>query len=299
MGTTPRGQRRKTGRKAASGGVIGVELKDGMGNPRWVTADLIDRSESGISVSLLAALKVGSIVQVRGKLGEDGENVRMQAGVVWCQESVRGEFRAGLELLAGKAGHTSRPEPEAAADSEEPDLYEVMQLSPNADTDTINRVYRILAQRYHPDNAQTGSPELFVRLTEAHRILSDAEERAGYDARHRQTKRRHWQVFDQTQAPTGMEAERRKRQGILELLYVNSIQDPDRATMTIHAFEELLGCPREHLEAALWYLRGKGLIQRTDNGRYKITVEGFDEAERGSGAARTKDVPLLEPVERK
>jgi hypothetical protein len=47
----------------------------------------------------------------------------------------------------------------------------------------------------------------------------------------------------------------------------------------VHAFEDMLGCPREHLEAALWYLRGKGFVQRSDGGRYTLTVLGFEEAE--------------------
>jgi len=50
--------------------------------------------------------------------------------------------------------------------------------------------------------------------------------------------------------------------------------------MTVHTFEELLGCPREHLEAALWYLKGKGYVQRTDAGRYTLTVHCFEEAEK-------------------
>ena len=36
-----------------------------------------------------------------------------------------------------------------------PDFYEVLQISPNADPDTIHRIYRLLAQRFHPDNAET------------------------------------------------------------------------------------------------------------------------------------------------
>ena len=32
------------------------------------------------------------------------------------------------------------------------DYYEVLQISPNADPDTVHRVYRLLAQRFHPDN---------------------------------------------------------------------------------------------------------------------------------------------------
>ena len=30
------------------------------------------------------------------------------------------------------------------------DHYEVLQISPNADAETVQRVYRMLAQRYHP-----------------------------------------------------------------------------------------------------------------------------------------------------
>jgi curved DNA-binding protein CbpA len=53
-----------------------------------------------------------------------------------------------------------------------------MQLSPNADAETVSRVYRLLAFRYHPDNKETGNSEMFLRLSEAHEILSDPEKRA-------------------------------------------------------------------------------------------------------------------------
>ena len=44
------------------------------------------------------------------------------------------------------------------------DYYEDLQISPNADLETIERVYRLLAKRYHPDNQATGSIEKFGRL---------------------------------------------------------------------------------------------------------------------------------------
>jgi len=166
-----------------------------------------------------------------------------------------------------------------APDFQDQDYYEIMQLSANADHETIHRVYRLLAQRYHPDNADTGKSELFVMLTEAFQTLSDPEKRAAYDARHSVQKRLRWKIFDQAVVATGPEVEKRKRQGILGLLYATTVKDPERASMTVHAFEDLLGCPREHLEAALWYLRGKGYVQRTDGGRYTLTVPGFEEAE--------------------
>jgi hypothetical protein len=47
----------------------------------------------------------------------------------------------------------------------------------------------------------------------------------------------------------------------------------------VFEFEQLLGCPREHLEFALWYLKGKGYVKRGDNGRFTLTVPGSDEVE--------------------
>jgi curved DNA-binding protein CbpA len=60
----------------------------------------------------------------------------------------------------------------------EPDHYETLQISPNADPDTIHRVYRLLAQRYHPDNQETGDEKRFREINEAYAVLSDASNRA-------------------------------------------------------------------------------------------------------------------------
>jgi len=45
--------------------------------------------------------------------------------------------------------------------------------------------------------------------------------------------------------------ERAKRRGILGLLYAKAVHDPEHASMTAVTFEEMLGCPREHLQAAI------------------------------------------------
>ena len=36
------------------------------------------------------------------------------------------------------------------------DYYEILEISPNANSGTIERMFRYLAQRYHPDNPETG-----------------------------------------------------------------------------------------------------------------------------------------------
>jgi curved DNA-binding protein len=255
-------------------------MKDGMGNPRCVTADLLDLTEDGFGVAVMSPLKPKSTVVVRGKLGKTGDMLKV--GVRWCIEKSDGSFGAGLEFLDNQRTAPSAAHEGSAADPVNPealDYYEMMQLSPNADADTIARVFRMLAVRYHPDNLETGNADTFVRLCEAHQCLSDPEKRACYDVHHRQTKRLRWKIFDQAATSAGSEGEKRKRQGILALLYAQTLENPEHAEINIQLLEELLGCPREHLQAALWYLKGKNFIKRSDGGRYAITIAGFDEAE--------------------
>jgi curved DNA-binding protein len=171
------------------------------------------------------------------------------------------------------------------------DHYETMQISPNADLDTIHRVYRILAQRFHPDNQETGDSELFRTLTEAYQVLGEPEKRAAFDIEHRTTRRLTWKIFDQTNAAQGVEAERRKRSGILSLLYRKRVAQPDSPAMNLKEFEDLLGVPKEHLEFTLWYLKEGQFVTRTDNGRHSITLKGVDLAESLS-EARTEPLKL-------
>ena len=265
-----------------------------MGNPKWVTADLLDVSEGGIAISVLTPLVAGTKVMVRGKFGDDQNEMASSATVRWCTEKINGALHAGLEFNDREATPNEETGALQEKTPDELDCYEVMQLSPNADADTVQRVYRILAQRYHPDSIETGNKEIFLKLCEAHRILSDPQLRAQYDARYRETKQIHWKIFDRAEAAKGPEAEQRKRQGILELLYAKTAQDPERASMTVFDFEQYLGCPREHLEFAMWYLKGKGFVKRGDNGRYVLTIPGSDQVESYGKSSENRNFKLLE-----
>src|SRR6476660_4985079 len=100
------------------------------------------------------------------------------------------------------------------------DYYEVMQISPNAELDTIQRVYRILAQRFHPDNQSTGDAERFRVLTEAYGVLSDPEKRAHYDVKRPQRQQERSRLLSEAvRAATDVEAEQILRLTVLELLY--------------------------------------------------------------------------------
>jgi DnaJ-class molecular chaperone len=56
-------------------------------------------------------------------------------------------------------------------EKEVPDYYEVLEISPQASQDTIHRVYRYMAARYHPDIQGTGNLEKFTHLTSAYNSL--------------------------------------------------------------------------------------------------------------------------------
>ena len=92
------------------------------------------------------------------------------------------------------------------------DHYETLQISPNADPDTIERVFRMLARRFHPDNQDTGNGERFRLIHEAYKVLSDSEKRAGYDVRHITLRQERWRfVASGPPADNDFEAEQHAR----------------------------------------------------------------------------------------
>jgi len=248
--------------------------------PRWVTlqnvpgrsgevrARIADMSDDGLGLSLPFKLREDDVVIIKGLAGAAGP---VKARVVHCSARAEG-YHAGL-------AYEERRESGGELEETVPDYYEILQISNKADPEMIHRVYRILAQRYHPDNATTGNETAFRAITEAYGVLSDPEKRAAYDVSFQTHQQLRWQIFDQHDALTGKAAEKTKRRGILELLYTSRRNQPAAPSMTLHELEDLLGCPREHLEFSLWYMKENGLITRSDNARYAITAKGVDLAE--------------------
>ncbi|HEU5050334.1 MAG TPA: DnaJ domain-containing protein [Gemmatimonadales bacterium] len=178
-------------------------------------------------------------------------------------------------------------------DAQVPDHYEVLQLSPRADTDTVNRVFRHLAKRLHPDNTESGDPEQFARVMEAFRVLSNPELRAAYDARYDREREARWRIFDQETALNDVEADRRLRAALLSILYTARRNDSEQPGLGPVDLERLLGCPEEHMKFHLWYLKENGLIQRLETGRWAITASGVDEVLERGGPAKV-GLQLLE-----
>jgi curved DNA-binding protein CbpA len=156
------------------------------------------------------------------------------------------------------------------------DHYEALQLSQNADAETVERVYRLLAKRYHPDNAASGDADRFREIHDAYEILSDAKTRARYDASYDDYKSVQWTIFEQGTAFDDQEQDRRIFAGVLSLLYAARRKDPEAGGLGQIHLERMLGVPREHLEFPLWYLRKRGWIETLHTGEVAITVDGID-----------------------
>ena len=163
------------------------------------------------------------------------------------------------------------------ADQTQADYYELLQVSANADPDTIHRVYRFLAQRFHPDNRETGSEARFREVHEAYTVLSDPEKRARYDIVHHQRKRDRWRLISTgNHSENDFELEQAMRLTVLEALYARRRVDPSSAAMFSGDLETLIGRPREQLEFTIWYLNQKKYVTRDDNSRLQITADGVE-----------------------
>lgn len=277
-------------RKNRTGGrvrdlVVSMPERPGIHPGANFKAQPVDNNQTGLGIRIPQPLAPGSLITVEGVLisSHADRPFTSPARVTWCMPVRDGGFRAGIALrnpesVWGKPEQAKSQqvpvEPRAA--NAEPDHYEILQLSSQADPDTIHRVYRILAQRYHPDNKETGREDLFRGLQQAYTVLSNPELRAAYDIRRAAAYAYRLKIFSRPADTEGIEGEKRKRRGVLMVLYTQRMSDPEHPGVVMGHLEELLGTPREHLEFPLWFLRELGYLTRTDNGRYSITVKGAE-----------------------
>lgn len=242
---------------------------------------LIDLSEWGLGVETAEPLGVGTDVHVSGQFFSAASALgpKRRARVVHCRSVEEGVYRSGLAFDSTQQAQSDARHMPLEELSSFIDHYEILQLSPNADPEAIHRVYRLLAQRYHPDNRDSGDEQVFRRVLQAFHVLSDPEKRAAYDTQYQAGRALRWKVFDQRRALHGAEAERTIRGSILKILRAQRLEQPNHPGVNVRDLEQLLGCPREHLEFSLWYLKAKGLVTAGDHGRYTITAEGVDTLE--------------------
>jgi curved DNA-binding protein CbpA len=161
------------------------------------------------------------------------------------------------------------------------DFYELLQISPNAEPETVHRVYRLLAQRFHPDNQESGNEARFRALHEAYSVLSDPEQRARYDVTYTAERKQRWRLAaSPAKIETDYELEHVVRLTVLEVLCAKRRAEPSKPGVYFVEMEDLTGKPREHLEFTIWYLVQKKFVLRGDSSELLITADGIDYLEK-------------------
>jgi curved DNA-binding protein CbpA len=158
------------------------------------------------------------------------------------------------------------------------DYYEILEISPNANSGTIERMFRYFAQRYHPDNQETGDRSRFDAVMEAYNVLNDPGKRAQYDVKHKNYSGVRWKLLKEASDNEGIDRDVDMQNRLLSIFYTRRRQNIDSPGLGDLTLERLLGCPAENLRFHLWYLKEKGWIRKTESGMFAITIEGVDRA---------------------
>ena len=152
--------------------------------------------------------------------------------------------------------------------------YELLELSPNASEKTIERMFRFLAAKWHPDAG--GDRQKFSQLVTAFEALKDPAARAAYDVSLAQQQMKEARIIAHAEEAGADTVDRHK---LLRLYYAARRQNSKKPAIGNAGVETLMNVPAEVLEFHLWYFREKGWIKREDNGGYSITAEGVDRVE--------------------
>lgn len=169
------------------------------------------------------------------------------------------------------------------------DFYEFLQISPHADQETIHRVYRFLAARFHPDNPVSGNQEQFSTLTAAYEVLSDPARRAEYDALREKHTPAPAPLSNSIDFMDNVAGERNRRLAVLAVLYFRRRTNPLFPEVSLADLETRMGFPRDYLDFTTWYLQKKGYITRADNSDFSLTAAGVDFVE-----TQRAQIPVLQ-----
>jgi hypothetical protein len=251
--------------------MFAVTWEDARGQTRSLRVRGLNVSKSGMRIESSEEMHTGVPVSLQAERHE----LAGKATVRNCTK--RGSaYLVGLEFSEETKRTVRLPLVDAV------DYYEVLQVSQNAEPETIHRVYRIMAARFHPDNPQTGDSERFLLLNEAYEVLSDPEKRAVYDAARRVGECQPVPAFELKEFVDGIEGEQNRRLGILCLLYNRRRSDMEHPGLSLLDLERLMSFPREYIAFAVWYLKDRGFVLIGDNSDCILTAAGADHVETNS-----------------
>lgn len=164
------------------------------------------------------------------------------------------------------------------------DFYELLEVSPKASRETIERVFRYLAKRCHPDSSDQADVRHFTLLVEACETLTNPETRIAYDIEYEKQQQ---QVRELVQETSHLNQDSADRHRLLSLFYAQRRRDRRQPGIGNSTVEHIMGLPEDILEFHLWYFREKGWIEREESGLLAITAAGVDQIEAAVQAEET------------
>src|SRR5579862_42880 len=150
------------------------------------------------------------------------------------------------------------------------DHYAVLGIDPKSDSETVQRAYSKLAQKYHPNNAATGSAEMFDAVNMAYETLSDPELRGIFDKLKGIGQDDGGPKFSGLDFFDAIGREMNLRSAILCVLYDRRRSKPATPSLSMRHMEVIVEASATELSSALWYLKQRGLAASDDKSSLKI-----------------------------
>ena len=120
------------------------------------------------------------------------------------------------------------------------DHYETLEVSSNASGATIERVFRYLAKKHHPDIAVTNDRERFKKLVHAYEVVCDPASRAAYDRTYENEKQVKAELVVSANSAGDDCLERYQ---LLSLLYAQRKRNFKKPGIGISSLELMASCP--------------------------------------------------------
>jgi hypothetical protein len=156
------------------------------------------------------------------------------------------------------------------------DHYAILQVDPQAVSETIQRAYSKLAQKYNSRNADTGDVRMFAALNLAYEVLSDPARRKEFDAELGISQEGSSPKFSGVGFFDALGPDAGLRTAILCLLYDRRRTRPSAAGLSMRQVEIMVEATAVELSAALWYMKQRALVSSDDKSNMQITVDGMD-----------------------
>jgi curved DNA-binding protein CbpA len=174
------------------------------------------------------------------------------------------------------------------------DHYEMLGIEPKADSDTIQRTYAELAQKFHPSNPDTGDQAAFEAINIAYEVLSDPAQRHAFDNLKGVNEDLSCPKFSGLGFFNSLGREAGLRAALLCILYDRRRNKPLKPGLPMRHVEAMLAAVIEELFFVLWYVKQRGWVSSDDKSNLLITAQGMDYLESNPPTA-TLVMPYIKP----